>query len=558
MMIKDVGFSQKHNIGVSGKSNNTKYNLHVGYLDENGMMKPAKHDDYKKWTGNLNVSTKITDYLTVTGGLMYANAVKRHPNSIQTFIADPWLYLYRWSRLFPTGVKEHGKEIRDPYWATKEANTAFNRDRYINLNAGATLDFTRNWNLKVNYAYSSELNGNTKSVPTWKAKLPWYSPVPWLDERGNQIYVDEAGHITKTGGVPAYKFPEVQISTLEDSYYYKNSFSSKRNTLNAFSTYNLSLKTNHDFKFMAGANIQSYKWSSHYSKKTGLINNDNPQFDFAVGNEFAGGGANWSSQVGFFGRLNYAYSNKYLLEANIRYDGTSKFPSDLRWRLFPSFSGGWVLSNENFMQFLKPVLSFVKFRASWGKSGDQSVPNSLYIATMGITKNAWLSSTGDRFFQLSTPNPISAGITWQDIEELNAGMDLRFFENKLGLMFNWYQRYTKNMIIPGEDLPATYGASAPRGNFGNLRTADGKLASIIISISTMAFTSGFMQICIMPSLMLQKARIGIRRGQTGIFIINLRRGEDMALFTAMLPIVCIKNVTLYMMKMAISSKRPLC
>src|SRR5690625_6819131 len=89
---------------------------------------------------------------------------------------------------------------------------------------------------------------------------------------------------------------------------------------------------------------------------------------------------------------------------------------------------------------------------------------------MSITKNSWLTSSGDQFFQMGTPNPISAGISWQDIESLNLGTDLRFFDNRVGLEFDWFERKTNNMIIPGESLPATYGASAPQGNYGNLRT----------------------------------------------------------------------------------------
>ncbi len=99
-MIKDNNFSQIHNLGLNGKSGNTNYNLSVGYLGQQGMMKPAKHDDYTRFTPALNLSTKATDYLTVRGGVRYADGTKRNPNSLNadSFAADPWLYMYRWSR----------------------------------------------------------------------------------------------------------------------------------------------------------------------------------------------------------------------------------------------------------------------------------------------------------------------------------------------------------------------------------------------------------------------------------------------------------------------------
>jgi TonB-linked SusC/RagA family outer membrane protein len=476
VMVKDNALTQTHNFSLNGKRRDTDYNLSFGYLDQEGMTKPAKHDDFIRFTSNLSLSTKVTDFLTLRGGAMYSDATKRYPNSPYGFQNDPWLYLYRWSRLFPTGVQEHGEDVRDPYFDVKKSHDLVKKNRYTNLNAGATIDFMPNWDLKIDYAYTSRINSETSSLPTFTGAWHWYAPIPWVDETGNQIYVDEIGNVTQTGGVPAYRFPVTQYITKDQTYFYKNSYTSEMHTVNAYSTYDLNLENAHKFKFMLGTNIISNKWNSHWSRKSELIDNDNPQFNFAVGTETVGGDANWDSQVGFFGRTNYSFLDKYLLEANLRYDATSKFPSDLRWRWYPSFSGGWVLSNENFMAGLDPILSFAKVRASWGIIGDQSVPNSLYLATMDITKNSWLSSGGEQFFQLGTPRPISAGISWQDIESLNIGADLRFFNNKLGLVLEWFQRDTKNMIIPGESLPATYGDDAPQGNFGNLRTRGWEVA----------------------------------------------------------------------------------
>ncbi|UZJ65823.1 TonB-dependent receptor [Sphingobacterium sp. KU25419] len=132
-----------------------------------------------------------------------------------------------------------------------------------------------------------------------------------------------------------------------------------------------------------------------------------------------------------------------MLEANLRYDGASKFPKHLRWRWFPSFSAGWVISNERFMEPLNPILSFAKFRGSWGSIGDQSISNAMYVPTMAIAKNSWLTSSGNQFFQLGTPLAISDAIMWQDIEHINLGADLRFFNNKLGLVMELYERSTK-------------------------------------------------------------------------------------------------------------------
>ncbi len=476
VMIKDNAFSQTHNLSLNGRSGDTQYNIGVGYLGQEGMMKPATYDDYTRYTGNLSLSTKVTDFLSLRASAMFSDRTKRTPNSATGYTADPWLYLYRWGRLFPTGAQEHGNDLRDPYFDTKNAHTATTNNKYTNLNLGTTIDFTNSWDLKVDYTYTTRHDASQSSMPTFRGGFHWYGAIPWLDDEGNQVFVDEEGNITDTGGVPGYRFPVEEYIGLDKTNYRKSTTSREGHTLNAYSTYDLNLRDIHQFKFMAGTNIISNDMESHSSRRMELINEDNPQFAFTKGEQFADGDAQWDSQLGFFGRINYSFLDKYLLEANLRYDGTSKFPSDLRWQWFPSFSGGWVLSNEALMESLYPVFSFAKIRGSWGSIGDQSVRNDLYLATLKPGDNSWLTSEGKPFFQLGTPNPISAGISWQKIESLNIGADFRFFKNQLGLTMDWYQRDTKDMIIPGDALPHTYGASAPQGNFGNLRTRGWEIA----------------------------------------------------------------------------------
>lgn len=472
-MINDHATSSIHNLGLNGKTGNTSYNLSVGYLGQQGMMKPAKHDDYKRYTSSLSLETKVNDFLTLRGGARYADGVKRNPYSLNTaaFGADPWIYLYRWSRLFPTGVQENGQDIIDPVFSAKHSNDEITAKKYLNLNFGTTVDITSNWDVKGDYAYTSENVFNSHSVPYVQGKTHWYGVNDLKDANGMQVYVDENGVPTDDilEGMKAYEFPLTDHTTRDNTGIYKNSFVSGKHTFNALSNYKLDLN-DHQLNFMVGTNMVSYSWESHFSSRGNLINNDNPQFNFATGTQESGGGTNWDSQVGFFGRVNYAYKDKYLFETSFRRDATSKFPTHLKWRSYPSVSGGWVLSNENFMESLKPVLSFAKVRASWGSIGDQSVPNSLYLPQMNIVENSWLSNGGVRYFQMGTPAAVSGDITWQDIEHLNLGADFRFFNNRLGFTAEWFQRYTNNMIIAGDVLPATYGTSAPNGNFGNLRT----------------------------------------------------------------------------------------
>lgn len=479
-MIRDNAFSQMHNLSVNGRAGSTTYNMALGYLGQQGMMKAAQRDDFMRLNPSIRVSTKVNDFLTVRGGAMYSESRKNFPTSLNSagYGADPWVYLYRWSRLFPIGVQENGEDFIDPAFSASVAPPALRNEKFVNLNVGTTIDFTENWNFVGDYSYNTEQIFNSSAVPYVQAKSHWYGTNALLDEEGNQIYADGDGNRVfpddngnfPDGTTAAQQFPMADHTTPADSYVHRGSTMNKRHTINAFSTYDLRLDDSHDFKFMLGTNIVAYDLISHTGRVNNfLINPQNPQYQWATGERTVSGGNSWESQVGFFGRFNYAFQDKYLFEANIRRDGSSKFPPHLQWQWFPSFSGGWVLSNESFMESLNPILSFAKFRASWGSIGDQTVSNALYVPTMGIGQNNWVGN-GDRLYQLGTPGQVLPDIGWQRIEHTNIGADFRFFNNALGLTAEWFQRYTKDMLMSGETVAATLGTGVPVGNYGDLRT----------------------------------------------------------------------------------------
>jgi len=477
-MVKDNAFSHRHNLGLSGTTGGTDYNIGMGFLGQNGMMKPAKHDDFTRFNPSLSLRSKVNDFLSVRGKVLYSDGTKRNPVSLYVdgFAADPWLYLYRWSRLFPVGVQENGQDIIEPAFSAASSNTASANEKFLNLSFGAAIDFTKNWNLQADYAFSNKTDAYFSSVPYVRAKTHWYGVENQTDENGNQVFVDDEGNVVTSGGMPAYQFPMTDYVLPDNTYVSQSTRRAERHTFNAYSTYNLDLAGGHNLKLMLGTNITAYEWKSHSSRRRNLMNGDNPQFNFATGTETAGGDFDWDAQAGFFGRFNYAFRDRYLFEANLRHDGTSKFPKHLQWQWYPSVSAGWVASNERFMEAVRPVLSFAKFRTSWGSIGDQNVPNSLYLPRMTIGKNSWLTGSGEQVFQLSTPPPVTGNMEWQRIEHFNIGADLRFFKNRLGLTAEWYRRNTLNMIIPGDAMPDTYGATAPRGNYGDLSTKGWEIA----------------------------------------------------------------------------------
>lgn len=472
-MIKEWTPTQTHNLSVNGKSGKTEYNVGVGYLDQTGLNKPAKEDDFRRYNGSVRVGTEVNKWLNVYAGTLYSKRIKRYSYVTSSTTADPWLYLYRWAPTYPM-VTEDGDPIRSPASEMAAANTAFQETNYTSMNGGFVLSPLKDWKINLDFTHANQEYITKRPGTRYTARNSWTAPIAKYDENGNRIYMNDAGQVvssTETGAMPAYQLSLDTYTAVGSNpdHVYRYVKNDQWNTLTIKTTYDLNFNDAHRFNFMLGLNSVDYKEAYNWSQITQLIDYTNPQFDLATGVQTTSGGEDWESQLGFFSRINYSFEERYLLEANLRYDGTSKFPSDLQWRWFPSFSAGWRLSEESWMEWTKSVFNSLKFRASWGTIGDQSVSNSLYIPTMSGSFNNWLISNA-KLYQFSTPGSVSGSITWQDITTLNLGIDARTLNNDLGFLLEWFTRDTENMIVPQEGLPVTFGTGAPQGNFGSLRT----------------------------------------------------------------------------------------
>ena len=163
-----------------------------------------------------------------------------------------------------------------------------------------------------------------------------------------------------------------------------------------------------------------------------------------------------------------------MLEVNGRYDGSSRFPSGNRFAFFPSLSAGYRLSEEAFMQPLKPYLSTLKLRGSWGMIGNQDVGTNRYISTLSSSTDSWIID-GKKVQSTQKPTIVSSALTWEKVATFDIGVDARFFNDALGITFDWYNRKTSD-ILTTANLPATLGADAPYENMGTIQTKGWELA----------------------------------------------------------------------------------
>ena len=438
---------QNHNLSVNGGSDKTTFNISLGYMKQEGVMK-FNTDQYDRYTLNSNINTKIRDWWSVRANVMFTRSVNEQPYCYSpSGYTDKWYYLLRWPVWYPY-AQYQGKDIQSAVTEIKNAKRESLTTNYVRANLGTTITPIKG--LDINFDYTFSLY-NTKQYRPGGIIEGWY------------MFGSDPLHTYRS------LYSASHNSVKENSTYTMN------NIFKAYATYNFNIKDVHNFKVMAGFDAETREKLGHYSEGREMISTSLPEINLTVGDEY-GRNSSYSyhndfAAAGFFGRINYDYKGKYLLEFNARYDGSSKFPKGKKFGFFPSVSAGWRASEEAFMDWAKPVMSDLKIRGSWGTIGNQDVASNAFLSTMASGKSGWIINGVDEL-RLSAPSVVSSSLTWEKVTTLDLGLDARFFNGEFGVTFDWYQRITSDMHTSGETLPSTFGASTPKINFGEL-TATG-------------------------------------------------------------------------------------
>lgn len=266
-----------------------------------------------------------------------------------------------------------------------------------------------------------------------------------------------------------YSIKPGELITSGLNYLSENVTSENYYVSNLFGEYALPIG-DHDIKFLAGGNLEYDQVKNRFTQRDGLLVENLSDFNLATGLNYrlTGGGAEWAT-AGIFYRANYSYKNKYLLELNGRYDGSSKFPETQAFGFFPSASAGWIISEEKFTEGARNWLDNFKIRASYGSLGNGNIAPYTFIETITpSTSNVIMNGVFPNYIQ--KPAVLPNGLTWEKSTTLNIGTDLEFLRSRLAVTFDWYQRKTSDMITAGQPLPAVFGSAVPKGNYADLLT----------------------------------------------------------------------------------------
>lgn len=444
--IKKSAFQQSHNLSVSGSSSNTAYNLNLGYLGQDGVIK-VNTDKYDRYNVSFGTTTTLNKYVDIRSKLLYTRYKYETPYSFgPSSYYDEWYYLYRWPRMMPYGTYQ-GIPFHNVATEMEQANRNSKSNNFMRISLGATGHIISGLDAEVDYTFThvgrySRTNGGYVSGWNFWGGSGMKNEI-WTSATHNRV-----------------------INASDNSDFH---------VLNALLRYNKTVNSDHNIGAIAGMNLEYYTNYGNTAERRDLLLINHPEVSMATGDQFADSYHDHESRLGYFMRVNYAFKNRYLLEMNGRFDGSSNFPADKLWGFFPSFSAGWNISEEDFMQNLKPALSNLKIRGSWGQIGNQDVGKNLFRSILTPITTTWITgTTKEQSFGL--PTAIKDGFTWETITTTDLGLDARFLGGKLGVTFDWFQRVNSNMITNGEALPSTFGQSAPLMNFGELTTKGWELS----------------------------------------------------------------------------------
>ena len=245
---------------------------------------------------------------------------------------------------------------------------------------------------------------------------------------------------------------------------------------NLTSNFTPKLGDKHSLNVLLGGNLETSNRRNLYMRRDSYLYPDKPNFILMDGINYVmeERSSDWAF-LGIFFRANYAYKGKYLCEFSTRYDGSSKFPTNEQWGIFPSASLGWRISDENFMANTKSWLENLKLRVSAGTLGNGNVDPYDYLELMNVAKTSILLDGGFQTYT-SLPDLIPDNLTWEKATTYNIGFDADLFKGKFNIGFDYYRRNTTDMYVAGPDLPQALGASAPKGNYADLKTLGWELS----------------------------------------------------------------------------------
>jgi TonB-linked SusC/RagA family outer membrane protein len=420
-----------HSLSLNGGNDRTQFYVSGSTLNQAGLLKIGD-DSYTRNTLNAKINTKVYDWLRFNFSTKYFRKNINRPSY------DKGEYYYNLARQWPTNAPYYpdGSLAYEnvQIWLEQGGRYDENQNEFTII-PGVEIEPVKGWVFFSNYRWKM----NTSGVTNHEAKVIG----------------------TLVDGSKSYLRPNNNFASYDYESYY--------NSPNIYSTYNKSLG-DHNFTIMAGFEQELMQYRSTYAKRWDLVSDKVPSLTTATGKQESTGTLGHYATRSYFGRFNYSFKEKYLLEFSARYDGSSKFEKNYRWGAFPSASAAYVISKESFWNPWMNYVNMFKLRASYGSLGNQDVDNYLYVERLPIFTNLPYIMGDELPNYVGMANLVSPELTWEKVRTTNFGFDAGFMKNRLNLSFDYFVRNTFDMLGPAESLPSVLGTAVPKSNNASLKT----------------------------------------------------------------------------------------
>lgn len=435
------GLVNDHTVSVNGGTEKLRTLMSAGYLDNPGLV---ENTGIKKYTLRANIEADIADWLTVGTRTFASQQDKEAGNfsNANNYLRQTTPGLYpEWNGAY--GYPE----------ASEESATANSIGAFLNARDGALQETNFNTTL---YTRITPIKGLT-----WDFNLNYKRY--WED---NQIWTNPYEKVRFSDGT--VMTPATAPADMTTYFYNRSDYSY---TIQNILTYNTTIKKDHDLSVMAGYEEYYYKREDRSAQKKGLIDSSIHTPSSATEMQSITGSSTDRAHRSFFGRVNYAYKSRYLLEANLRYDGNSRFHTDYRWGTFPSFSAAWRISEEAFMEKTRNYLDNLKLRVSYGSVGNDGGPTNDYVGDyeyQSVYSVSRYSFNGILTSGLASTSLANSLLSWESSTMANIGIDLNMFNNRLSFTMDAYRSKTTGILYTPSIYLTVGSKGAPTQNLAEM------------------------------------------------------------------------------------------
>ena len=439
LLYKDHLGATSQNLSISGSSEKTSFYLTGRYYGQGGLFR-YNSDDYHLYNLTGKGTVQVLPWLQITDNFQFSSRYYHNP----------------------LNVGEGGSIWRNLADEGHPSSMLFNPDGTLTFSAAYTVgDFVYGKN-GIDMTKTVIRNTSGFVAAFLNNQLHIHGDLTFENTREDQKQIRVRVPYSTTEGVIAYV--GTAYNDLNQDQYKTDYLAT-----NIYGDYETHLG-DHYLKAMVGYNYEQSVYNAFSAGRNGLIYADATDLNLALGQSINTGGGyeKWAILGGFY-RLNYSYKDRYLLELDGRYDGSSKFPSDQQFAFFPSASAGWRLSKEAFWHISPKAISDLKIRASYGSLGNGNIASYNYQERFNISQSGRVID-GVLGQYTSAPGVIPAGLTWETATTADLGLDGTLLSNRLNITGDIYTRKTTNMFTVGQTLPAVFGATVPKGNYADMTT----------------------------------------------------------------------------------------